>query len=98
MVSIWWCVFDGWSLMVGIDGGGYFVCVFDGGYWWWWVFVGGGGLMVVVVGTLCGCLTVGICCWWWWCHGGYGCGLFCYGEPTNGYGYKKMSMVKRDNE
>ena len=78
MVSIWWWVFDGWSLMVGIDGGG--------------------GLMVVVVGTLCGCLTVGICCWWWWCHGGYGCGLFCYGEPTNGYGYKKMAMVKRDNE
>ena len=42
--------------MVGINGSGYLVWVFDGGYLWWWC--------LIVVGILCGCLMVGI---YWWC-------------------------------
>ena len=32
-----------------------------------------------------GCLMVGSCCWWCCCRGGYGYGLFRYGESVNGY-------------
>ena len=43
--------YGGECLMVGINGDGYLVWVFDGGYLQWWVFDGWS-------------LMVGIC---WWC-------------------------------
>ena len=105
-MGVWWWIFGGGgSLMVGIDGGGYFVWVFDGGYLlavcvWWWVLVVmsvlwwvNGGRWLEFDGS--GCLLV-VCVWWWvFVVGGGGAmvalvvGCFAVVNPWMGMGIQK---------
>ena len=77
-MGVWWWIFGGGgSLMVGIDGGGYFVWVFDGGYllavcvWWWVLVVMGVWRLEFDVGYFVwvfdgGYLLVVVVGVWWW--------------------------------